>query len=325
MLAAQDRFRLRKQVQGRSSSFARWGDVSGVKEFRSYREQLELLTSRGMEIDDTDGAVEQLRRVSYYRLSGYWYPFRAIVDGRRSDRFVEGTRLVDVVALYEFDERLRTTVFDALAPVELMVRSSLGHALGRLDPRAHLRPELLGALARSGDQYERWRRQHQSEVERSREDFVEHHRAAYEGTLPVWAAVEVMDWGSLTRLFSFTPELVQREIAEVFALRPPQLLSWLRALNVLRNACAHHGRVFNRVFPKPRLPRVGTHVALDRAASAMNRTFGQLTLVQYLRAASGIGPSRLVTRVLSTYPAVEVVPFSQTGAPADWRASDLWR
>ncbi len=46
----------------------------------------------------------------------------------------------------------------------------------------------------------------------------------------------------------------------------------------------------------------------------MNRTFGQLTLVQYLRAASGIGPSRLVTRVLSTYPAVEVVPFSQTGA-----------
>lgn len=278
-----------------------------------------------MELGDADAAVEQLRQVSYYRLSGYWYPFRAIADGRRSDRFVEGARLADVVALYEFDERLRTTVLDALAPVELMVRSVLGHALGRLDPCAHLRPELLGALARPGGQYDEWRRRHQGEVERSREDFVEHHRATYQGTLPVWAAVEIMDWGSLTRLFSFAPELVQRDIAGTFALRPPQLLSWLRALNVLRNTCAHHGRVFNRVYPKrPRLPPVGVHPALDRAAPMMNRTFGQLTLVQYLRAASGIGASRLLTRVLSTYPAVSLVPFSQTGAPTDWRSSDLW-
>lgn len=299
--------------------------MSEAKQFRSYAEQLELLRSRGMELGDADAAVEQLRRVSYYRLSGYWYPFRAIADGRRSDQFIQGARLADVVALYDFDERLRTSVFDALAPVELVVRSTLGHALGRLDPCAHLHPELLGALARSGEQYDEWRRRHQREVARSREDFVEHHRATYHGTLPVWAAVEVMDWGSLTWLFAFAPEIVQREVAGVFALRPPQLLSWLRALNVLRNACAHHGRVFNRVYPKrPRLPRAGKHAALDEAGPAMNRTFGQLTLVQHLRESSGIGVSRLLTRVLATYPSIDIVPFSHTGAPADWRSSALW-
>lgn len=300
--------------------------MDGVKGFRSYSEQLDLLAGRGMEIGDRTEAVEQLRRISYYRLSGYWYSFRVLDRGKRRDDFVPGTRLADVIALSDFDERLRTTVFDALAPVELSVRASLGHALGRLDPCAHLRPDLLGALARSGGAYDEWRRRHGTEVARSREDFVEHHRLAYDGVLPVWAAVEVMDWGGLARLFSFAPDVVQHEVSDVYALRPPQLLSWLRALNVVRNACAHHGRLFNRVYPKrPKLPEVGLHPALDHAAPTMNRTFGQLTLVQHLREASGVGRSRLLVRVLSAYPPIELVPIAQLGVPTDWRSSDLWQ
>lgn len=323
MLVPQDRFRLREQVQGRSSSCG--GAVSDVKQFRSYAEQVELLERRGMDVGDRDSAISVLRRVNYFRLSGYWYSFRVLREGRRLDEFAAGTRLQDVVALYEFDSRLRTTVFDSLAPIELVVRASLGHALGRLDPCAHLQPDLLGVLARTGDTYEGWRRRHEREVARSREDFVEHHRRAYDGKLPLWAAVEVMDWGTLARLFAFAPPIVQDEVARAFGLRSPQFSSWLRALNIVRNACAHHARLFNRVYPKrPRLPRPGTHVGLDRAADTMNRTYGQLTLVQYLREAGGLAPSRLLTGVMATYPSIDLVPFSQTGAPDDWRSSSLW-
>jgi abortive infection bacteriophage resistance protein len=300
--------------------------LSEVKAFRSTSQQVALLEARGMDVGDHDAAVELLRRVSYYRLSGYWYSFRRLRSGHRSDDFAAGTRLADVVSLYDFDARLRTTVFDAIAPIELAVRAALGHELGRLDPCAHLEPALLGVLARSGDQYADWRRRHDREVRRSREDFVEHHRLTYGGTLPVWAAVELMDWGSLSRLFGFAPPIVQTEVAGAFGLRPPQFSSWLRALNVVRNACAHHGRLFNRVYPKrPRLPLGGTHDGLDLAAHAMNRTYGQLTLVQYLRQASGIGPSRLLVGAMAAYPPIALVPFEQTGAPADWNATSLWR
>ncbi|MEN8671747.1 Abi family protein [Nocardioides sp.] len=38
--------------------------------------QVRLLRSRGMDVGDPKDAAACLRRVGYYRLSGYWYPFR---------------------------------------------------------------------------------------------------------------------------------------------------------------------------------------------------------------------------------------------------------
>ena len=44
----------------------------------------------------------------------------------------------------------------------------------------------LGPTSRSGDQYSKWVRRYEKELNQSREDFVDHHRAKYGGVLPVW-------------------------------------------------------------------------------------------------------------------------------------------
>lgn len=44
----------------------------------TYNEQVSLLRQRGLIIDDPPKAVEALKRIGYYRLSGYFYPMRAI-------------------------------------------------------------------------------------------------------------------------------------------------------------------------------------------------------------------------------------------------------
>lgn len=82
-----------------------------VKAYRTYDQQVDLLARRGMEVGDRNRAVSVLRHVNYYRLSGYWYPFRQQAGGTRVDDFYPGTRLDDVVALYEFDARLRAATF----------------------------------------------------------------------------------------------------------------------------------------------------------------------------------------------------------------------
>ena len=43
----------------------------GTKPFKSYEEQVSILQSRGMGIDDPAHAAEVLRTHNYYRLSGY--------------------------------------------------------------------------------------------------------------------------------------------------------------------------------------------------------------------------------------------------------------
>ncbi len=47
-----------------------------TKPYLSVAAQLELLAGRGIEIGDWDAAHDCLERIGYYRLSGYWYPFR---------------------------------------------------------------------------------------------------------------------------------------------------------------------------------------------------------------------------------------------------------
>ncbi|PZF79998.1 Abi family protein [Jiangella anatolica] len=279
-----------------------------------------------MDVGDRVDAIAALRRVNYYRLSGYWYPFRRLEGTERRDDFYPGTRLADVVALYDFDARLRAATFSVLAPIELALRALLGHELGRIDPCVHLEPRLLGPRAQHGDSYPRWLRGYQAQLRSSREDFVAHHDARYGGTLPVWAAVEVLDWGGLTYLFGFAPRHVQDEIATACGLRAPQLESWLKTLNLLRNTCAHHGRLFNKVHTlSPRLPAPGLHPDLDAATTSWNRTFGQLTLIQFLLERLRLGRTTLLPAVVRSFPLVRVVPLTHLGAHNDWQeASALW-
>jgi abortive infection bacteriophage resistance protein len=303
-----------------------------TKTHQTYGEQVALLRSRGMDVGPHETAVDTLRRVNYYRLSGYWYPFRRARPHRpgepphRADDFVEGTRLAEVVALYDFDARLRAATFSVLAPVELTVRALLGHELGRVHPCAHLEPGRLGPRARSGQIYQRWRDGYERELRQSREDFVAHHRERYGGLLPVWAAVELLDWGGLTHLFGFAPRAAQDAVAGACGLTAPQLESWLKSLNIVRNICAHHGRLFNRVHAiQPKLPRRGTHPTLDSATTSWNRTFGQLTLIQFLLDRLQLGRGGLLPAVIDGFPDVSGVPLSHVGADITWRRSSaLW-
>ncbi|WP_217649651.1 Abi family protein [Saccharopolyspora flava] len=297
-----------------------------VKEYKTYAEQVAILASRGMEIGDVVRAEQALRRVNYYRLSGYWYPFRVLTESGRRDEFYDGTRFDDVVALYEFDERLRSATFAALTPVELAVRAHLGHELGRIDSTVHLDPTKLGPTARKGPHYANWLVRYERELRQSREDFVAHHTKKYGGRLPVWAAVELLDWGSLTYLYGFSPRPVQDAVAGERGLSAPQLLSWLKALNIIRNTCAHHGRLFNRVHTiTPKLPKVGVHPDLDAVGTDWTRTFGQLTLVQFLADRLGVGRSKLLSSVLRSFPTVRFVPISHMGVPEGWQErGGLW-
>ena len=301
-----------------------------VKQFKTYGEQVELLRQRGMRVNDPQHAETLLARLNYYRLSGYWYPMRRFSqgDGTAQDEFVEGASFGLVVALYEFDEQLRHSVFIELDRVELAIRTKLGHELGRLDPLIYLDPQRLSARAQQRNKdgrsvHEVWLRKYQSALKASKEDFVAHHKSKYGGTLPIWAAAEIMDWGMLSHLYGMSPNIVRNRIAEPCSLTGPQLESWLKSLNILRNYAAHHARMFNRVYDIK--PKLNNDVRLAPVAEGMNRVFGQLSLIQYLHRQLDLSPAERLPKLFHTYPHNPIVPFSRTGAPDNWRELPLWR
>ena len=225
--------------------FLEAGGLVVDKPWASIDEQINILTRRGL-LDAGDYRRE-LSTVGYYRLSGYSYPLRQIVPSdspqRRLDHFVLGARMGHVVELYEFDERLRLAVWQALCELEVCFRVDVGHVLGELDPFIHLDLERIwpsGAMHRRAVLFTQKLAQTQS---RSTEDFVTHYNQTHDGRLPVWVATEILEFGQLVTLFSLAPFEQRRRIADKYLARADELESWMRTVNFVRNVCAHHARL----------------------------------------------------------------------------------
>lgn len=215
-----------------------------------------------MIIGDIETARKALESISYYRLSGYSYPFRQYDRKRRtrSDQFTPETNLEQVLALYRFDERLRTTTFQELSRIEVGLRALIGYTLGTDHPYLHLASLRLGPSGfdkennHETDEYRRWISSYNRNLRRSQEDFIQHYKSEYSGKLPIWVAVHILEWGQLAMLFKMAPIHCQDSIASSLQLSRPQINSWLDKLRILRNICAHQGRLFNRTLRKAKLP-----------------------------------------------------------------------
>lgn len=236
-----------------------------LKTWMSMEDQLARLKARGLAVEDDAAALSYLRRIGYYRLSGYWYPLRVIDttaseqkgDPVRRDEFVPGSRFEDVVKLYVFDKKLRLLAMDALERIEMAVRVDVAYLLGKRDPCAHENPDCLDGnftkkLMRRGPDVGRtghavWLEKYQGLVHRSRQlAFVKHHLETYDGKLPIWVAIGVWDFGLLSRFFSGMRFDDQNIIAARHGAPDGKTFAkWLRSLNFMRNIAAHHARMWN--------------------------------------------------------------------------------
>ena len=245
--------------------------MSATKPWKSFEEQLEVLKSRGLQCDDETAALDYLERIGYYRLSGYWYPFRRheITNNNgslgyvRHDDFVDGSHFRDAVHLYVFDKKLRLLALDALERIELAVRVDIAHLLGEKDIHAHENGTLFNGhfsnkkIKDGKTQHDFWlEKYHQCEHRSRREPFVSHYKNKY-GQLPIWVAIEIWDFGLMSKLFAGMKPQDQLLIAKKYgAVNGRAFAGWLRSLNFIRNVSAHHSRLWNiNILERSQLPK----------------------------------------------------------------------
>ena len=293
------------------------------KPYAFFVQQLNILKERGMEINDDSNAISFLKQKNYYRLSAYWYPMRVYSqnENRLLDSFEEGASFENVIKLYNFDKSLRDLIMEEMGDIEIFFRSSLGHQLGKIDPLVHMNRCLLGVDKE--ESYYKWLSKYTNHMSRSREDFIKHHQNSYGGrdNVPIWAAVEIMDWGLLYNLYLLSPQKVRVSVARGCQLTTQQLESWLKALNILRNYSAHQARVYNMVYAfQPKYPR-GDELFKDIQG---NRIFGQATMIQYLHKTLGLSDAQKLPKVFKQYPENKFVPKTSLGLFDGWEEHPLW-
>ena len=87
------------------------------KEFRTIDEQLEILHSRGLNIENEENAKNFLLHNNYYRISGYSLTLR------KNDVFSPNATLQNIVDIYNFDHEFRHVLLKYIEIIEVTFKS----------------------------------------------------------------------------------------------------------------------------------------------------------------------------------------------------------
>jgi abortive infection bacteriophage resistance protein len=296
-----------------------------TKPFTSYQEQLEKLRNRGLVIPDWEEAGWFISYCNYYRLSGYILAFE-----KERNVILPGTTFDDVKKLYEFDRALRGLVWEAIAVIEVSVKSRVAYQLGESgDPFLHKNKQLF----QNTGTWHVWLEKIRKDTKGSKEPFVNHFKETYAEypDLPIWVLTELMSFGSLSTFYSEIQGVYQRQIAWYFGVPHTILESWLHSLTYVRNLCAHHARLWDRylcIFSK--IPKRRSEWDCFRENNLSRRTFFTLSIIKFLlnkikeHTNVDIDWSKRIVALMDNHP--HVPNFERhMGIPGNWKQMDLWQ
>ncbi len=230
------------------------------KNFLSITQLIQKLTDAGMVISSQDEAKEALSTIGYYRLKGYSFQW---ID-HSSGKYIAGVDFSNILKLYHFDCDLSRLLFSYLSQIEVALRARLVNAF-----QATQDALILNDPSIFKDKQLYWKNQGTiaSEICRSNDVFIKHNFDNHDGAIPLWACVEVMSYGTLSKtiknlktgnqsIFSSLVQSYKFENNNGVNVTPSKdmFTSWIQATSIMRNICAHNSRIYNRAISiRPKL------------------------------------------------------------------------
>ncbi len=290
-----------------------------TKPIVSLQRQVEILADRGLTIDDQNLAIQQLKYIGYYRLSGY-YKFFGDPEDPDGQRFRAGTHFNDVLHVYTFDRRLRVLLGEALERIEVAVKTNICHEYSTIKGIFWLTdPDNFGI--NTHDEIMQDVVEALGIPDKIRHVFIEHYYETYlDPHPPAWMIMETISFGAISRIFMRSRGELQTPVANIYGINKTVLESWLHTLTVARNVCAHHARLWNRRFSfAPKLPRKYG----DWPPTSLNRLYVVCCIVHHMiRIIDGNTEWARKLRVLISERGN--LPLSAMGFPDDWESQPFW-
>ncbi len=170
-----------------------------TKPAKTYAEQVGLLKSRGLKIENDKKAFHLLENLSYYRLSGYWYPM--LTEPKTDHIFKAGASFNNGFKLYCFDRELRKFVMGEIEKIEVAIRAQMIYVMSHAHGAFWLNN---ASLFQNGHQA--LLDKLNDEFAQSKEEFIKQFKLNYSDNLPpCWMMLEIIPFGSLSHNASTCP------------------------------------------------------------------------------------------------------------------------
>lgn len=288
-------------------------DFKQLKPAMSLDGQIQHLTEHhGLIISDPQVAKDILAKVNYYRLSGYGI---GLLD-KYTDRYISGTTIEDIYALYQFDAELRNALSRIIECVEIRFRTAISYQLAMkygaecYCDRNNFTPWISGVTGK--DMFDAFQEHVSAAIrQQSKKPFVKHHIQIYGGHFPIWVIVEIISLGSLSTLYSLMKRSDQNEVARQFGTKYVYMKSWFAAFVELRNICAHYGRLYN-------MPLDSTAKLPPNTGYANSKLFTDCMALRYIMCNTPEW-SDFIKRLKDAIDSCPEVNLSFIGFPREWK------
>lgn len=294
------------------------------KEHKSFEEQLELLKKRNLIISNEKYVLTKLQHINYYRLSAYFLPFQHPKNSENKNKFLPNTTFEDIIKLYYFDTELRKIIFEAIEVIEIYLRTQIAYyhsksydAFGYLD--------IKNLRENKQTEFNELHQDILKEKERSKEVFIRHFRNKYKtNELPIWTVVEIISFGSLSKLFMILQEKEQNEVISCMGgINKVVFFKWFKALSSVRNACAHHSRLWNKTlgvsFEVPRNNEV-----FKDLENSKNKIFFALSVIEYILTCIGEDEIEFKTKIKVLLKKYQQINLEKMGFIENWENNPIW-
>ncbi|MCW3103239.1 MAG: hypothetical protein JWO09_1679 [Bacteroidetes bacterium] len=292
-----------------------------TKPAKTSEDHYELLIKRGLSIKDKPRCLKYLQHISYYRMTGYMYPFQT----DSSHTFKKDVSFELILDHYLFDKKLRLLIMDYIERIEVSLRATLCNIMSLAHgPHWYLNADLFNDKRLHSE----FTANVQSYCADASETFIRSYNSKYSDpkSPPSWMVMETLTFGRLASLYENLKDNDEKKmVAQQYKVVVPLFQSWLKSINFIRNASAHHSRLWNRRIPlKPTIPtRKNNRFLTFIDAETDKRLYGVLSCMLFL--INNISPkSKFKERLLTLFSEYPTVNIQHMGFHAQWREEEIW-
>lgn len=287
------------------------------KDFKTTDEQIEILRSRGLHIEDEAKAKDFLLRNNYYRVSGYSLTLR------KNDVFSKSATFQNIVDIYSFDHELRHIILQYLEIIEVQMKSVYAHAFtkvhgacGYLDDSFFTNKTKHKEIMDKAEQQKNARLPHEA--------YLKHFVNDLHQDIPLWAYVDLLTIADISFLYSISEQDIKDEVAHIFGLTMNKgsliLGHYMHSMTIIRNLCAHGSRIYNRLFEqKPSLNKKEKSLLIKNANGEVDNAhfYGFLLVMRRLLPSNKFNEMKQsIIALTKKYPFVKMKYY---GFREDWQ------
>ncbi len=234
------------------------------KEFKTIDEQIEILKSRNILIEDYNRAYKILTKNNYYYLiNGYKELF--LNNQSRKEEYIKNTKIEEIYALYTFDKNIKNNFLKYILLVENEIDTYIAYEFSKTyGHKKYLILQNFNSVNSNISLIEKFIKDINLEIEyqyKNSNKMIVHYMDTYKN-IPLWVLVRILSFGKISKFYSLMKQKEQNIVSRKYNLRIPEFKIYLQNLTLIRNICAHDEKLYD-IKVKSRIPPTFYHERLN--------------------------------------------------------------